>query len=70
MNTSLNTPWEIRAAMDAKPTIVYRFRVEAPDEAAARRAAAEKLPAGFTVTDLRPARGDDPAVDLTGLPRI
>lgn len=70
MNNTAKTWWEIRFAMEANPAIVCVSRLEAEDEAAARRAAAHRLPYGLSVAGVRPVDGDFPPVDLTDALRI
>lgn len=66
MNNTAKTWWEIRFAMEANPAIVCVSRLEAEDEAAARRAAADRIPPGNTLVSITPADGDFPIADLTG----
>lgn len=66
MNNTAKTWWEVRTAMDANPAIVYLFRLEAESEAAARQAAADRIPPGNTLVSITPADGDFPIADLTG----
>lgn len=62
--------WDVKSAMDKNHAIVFKYRVEAESEEQARVAAAEKLPAGFTITVITEADGDLPPVDLTDSEKI
>lgn len=62
--------WDVKSAMNKNHAIVFKYRVEAESEEQARIAAAEKLPAGFTITVITEADGDLSPVDLTDSDKI
>ena len=66
----VKTWWEILACMDKKPSIVYKYVVAAESEDAARLAAADGLPRGFSVRSITPTTVEIPTVDLTEAERI
>jgi hypothetical protein len=73
MNQNQNTvqpSWVARCVMKKSRNFVYRFRVVAENEEAARLAALPKVPDSFVLESIEPERDSAFTVDLTDLPRI